>query len=192
MPDCRIAYIRVSTADQHLDRQKETLTSYHIDKWFEDKASGKNTIRTGFQQMMEFCREGDHLYVASMDRLARNLKDLLETVQTLQQKKVSITFVKENISLSAEKEASPINKLLLSMMGAVAEFERALILERQKEGIAIAKRKGVYKGRKPIAAEILELARKKHQEGIPVTRIAKDLKIGRATLYRHFVHAQKP
>lgn len=185
MQGFHIAYIRVSSADQHLDRQKEKLASCRIDKWFEDHASGKNTIRPGFQQMMEFCREGDHLYVASMDRLARNLKDLLETVQKLQRKKVALTFLKENITLSAEKESSPINKLLLSMMGAVAEFERALILERQKEGIEIAKKKGVYKGRKPLSSTVIEQAQKKYRDGVPITRIAKDLGVGRSSLYRH-------
>lgn len=142
----KVAYARVSSQDQNLDRQLEAFKLITPDRIFTDKLSGKNIDRPGFQDMMDYVRDGDHLYVASMDRLARNLKDLLEVTESLQKKGVAVHFLKENISLDPTGDQSPIAKLLLSMMGAVAEFERSLIRERQAEGIAIAKTRGVYKG----------------------------------------------
>lgn len=141
----KVAYARVSSQDQNLDRQLEAFKLITPDRIFTDKLSGKNIDRPGFQDMMDYVRDGDHLYVASMDRLARNLKDLLEVTESLQKKGVAVHFLKENISLDPTGDQSPIAKLLLSMMGAVAEFERSLIRERQAEGIAIAKTRGVYK-----------------------------------------------
>ena len=126
-----------------------------------------------------------HLYVASMDRLARNLKDLLEVSELLQKKGVAIHFLKENLSLIPSGDQSPISKLLLSMMGAVAEFERALIRERQAEGIALAKTRGVYKGRSPVSATLISQAKEKIAMGVPISRVAKNLKIGRTTIYKY-------
>ena len=118
----KIGYVRVSTVDQNTDRQEEELRLRGIEKFFIDKASGKNTERPALNNLIDFVREGDHVYVCSMDRLARNLKDLLTLVQLLETKKVSITFLQGDITFDAMEKSSSINKLLLSMLGAVAEF----------------------------------------------------------------------
>lgn len=183
----KVGYARVSSTEQNLDRQLESFKALGLDKVFEDKVSGKNTDRPGFQQMMDYVREGDEVFVHSMDRLARNLQDLLRVSETLQQKGVSLHFLKEHISLMPNGENSAISKLLLSMMGAVAEFERSLIRERQAEGIALAKERGIYRGRKPIDSEIIETAKKKFAEGVPVTRIARELGVCRSALYKYGV-----
>jgi len=141
----RIGYKHVSTVDQNTGRQLEGVP---VDKIFEDKASGKNTARPQLQAALGFCREGDTLVVHSMDRLARNLTDLRILVKDLTNRGVVVQFVKESLTFTGED--SPMANLLLSMLGAVAEFERALILERQREGIALAKAEGKYHGRKPI------------------------------------------
>ncbi len=188
----RVGYIRVSSESQNLDRQVTRLSSLKLDKIFTDTTSGKNVDRIGFQQMLEYLREGDELFVCSMDRLARNLNDLLTVTDTLQKRGVSIHFLKENLVLSPKGETSAISKLLLSMMGAVAEFERALIRERQQEGIVLAKARGVYKGRKPIDAAVIEKAKELIELGIPISRVAKDLKICRGTIYQYLKKAKEP
>lgn len=181
----RIGYARVSSVDQHLDRQLAQFKERGIEKIFTDKVSGKNTDRPGFQQMMEFVREGDELYVCSMDRMARNLKDLLSITETLQDKGVSVHFLKENISLVPTGEKSALTKLLMAMIGAVAEFERSLILERQREGIQQAKKRNVYKGRVPIDQETIQKARQMVNDGMSKVVVAKKLGIGRTTLYKY-------
>ena len=180
-----IGYARVSSNDQNLERQLEALKVLGIIRIYTDKTSGKNTDRPGFLQMMDYVREGDHVYVCSMDRLARSLKDLLEVNERFQKKGVAIHYLKENITIDPNGNLSPISKLLLSMMGAVAEFERALIRERQAEGIALAKKRGVYKGRAPIDAEIIAKVKEKIALGIPITKVAKELGIGRTTIYKY-------
>ena len=139
----RIGYIRVSSFDQNTERQLESI---NVNKIFTDKASGKVTHRPQLIALMEFIREGDTLVIHSMDRLARNLDDLRGIVSRLTQKGVAIEFVKEHLTFTSE--ATPMVHLMLSVMSAFAEFERSLIKERQREGIAIAKLKGTYKGRK--------------------------------------------
>jgi DNA invertase Pin-like site-specific DNA recombinase len=139
----RIGYIRVSSFDQNPERQ---LDQVQVDKLFNDKASGKDTQRTQLDALLSFAREGDTVVVHSMDRLARNLDDLRRLVQTLTKRGIRIEFVKECLSFTGED--SPMANLLLSVMGAFAELERALIGERQREGIALAKQRGVYRGRK--------------------------------------------
>ena len=138
----QIGYRRVSTLDQNSARQ---LDGVELDEAFEDKASGKDTDRPQFQACIKHCRKGDTLHIHSMDRAARNLDDLRRVVKELTGKGVVVKFHKEGLTFTGED--SPMANLLLSMLGAVAEFERALILERQREGIAVAKAKGVYKGR---------------------------------------------
>lgn len=140
-----IAYARVSTIDQNEERQVEALKKHNIDKWFTEKVSGKNTDRPELKKMIEFAREGDIIYIHSLDRLARSTKDLLDIVEELQTKGIHLSSNKENIDTS-----TATGKLMLTMIGAIAEFERANLLERQKEGIAIAKENGKYKGRKSI------------------------------------------
>lgn len=179
-----VGYARVSSADQNLARQLEQLKSENTDKIFEDKASGATTKRPAFQQMMEYVREGDTIVVCSMDRLARNLTDLLNTTKELQAKGVSIRFLKESILLDASGSDATMTKLLMSMLGAVAEFERSMIRERQREGIELAKKRGVYKGRKPTDVAVIEKAREKINLGIPLAKVARDAGLARSTLYR--------
>lgn len=140
-----IAYIRVSTIDQNEARQKEALKKYNIDKWYIEKVSGKNTDRPKFKEMIEYVREGDTIYIMDFSRLSRSTSDLLKIMETLQKRKITLISLKENIDTS-----TPTGKLMLTMIGAINEFERANLLERQKEGIEIAKKNKKYKGRKPI------------------------------------------
>lgn len=140
----RVGYIRVSSVDQNTVRQ---LDGVGVDRVFTDRASGKDTARPKLEEMLAFVRDGDTVLVHSMDRLARNLDDLRRVVRTLTGKGVRVEFVKENLTFTGED--SPMATLLLSVMGAFAEFERALILERQREGITAAKQRGVYTGRTP-------------------------------------------
>ena len=138
----RVGYRRVSTTQQNLDRQDLG----DVEKMFEEKVSGKNTDRAALQEMIEFVREGDAVVVYSIDRLARDLRDLQSIIQQLNDKGVSVEFVSEKLAFSGAADA--FSKLQLQMMGAFVEFERSIIKQRQAEGIAKAKAKGVYKGRK--------------------------------------------
>src|SRR5215212_8374867 len=139
----RVGYIRVSTLDQEAGRQLEGI---QLDRTFTDHASGKDTKRPQLEELLSFVRTGDTVFVHSMDRLARNLDDLRRIVQALTNKGVRIEFVKENLTFTGED--SPMASLMLSVMGAFAEFERSLIKERQREGIALARKRGAYRGRK--------------------------------------------
>lgn len=178
----RIGYIRVSTFDQNTDRQLEGIA---LDKIFTDKASGKDVHRPEFIRLLEFVREGDVVIVHSMDRLARNLDDLRSIVNRLTKKGILVEFVKEKLTFTGQD--SPMSNLLLSVMGAFAEFERSLIRERQLEGIAIAKTKGVYKGRKKsLNSEQVEKMKMLIEQGVTKTRVAKELGVSRETLYKYF------
>ena len=140
-----IANVRESTVEQNEERQLEGLQKYNIDKWFTEKVSGKNTDRPQLKTMIDYAREGDTIYIWDFSRLSRSVKDLLNIVETLQDKKIHLVSIKENLDTS-----TPTGKLMLTMIGAINEFERTNLLERQKEGIAIAKKEGKYKGRKEI------------------------------------------
>ena len=140
-----IAYVRVSSVDQNEERQLEGLKKYNIDKWFTEKVSAKNTNRPELRAMLEFARECDTIYIHSFDRLARSTQDLLSLVDELQAKKIYLVSNKENIDSS-----TATGKLMLTMIGAINTFERENMLERQREGIAIAKAEGKFKGRKEI------------------------------------------
>lgn len=183
----RVGYIRVSSDDQNPERQLEKLK---VDKSFLDIASGKNTKRPQFQALMDFIRQGDTLVVHSMDRLARNLVDLRNIVQSLVKRGIRVEFMKENLAFTGED--SPMSILLLSMMGAFAEFERSIIRERQAEGIALAKKRGEYSGRKPALnkEQVLEILQR-IQSGEKKSLIAKALGIGRSTLYKYICSCQK-
>jgi len=173
-----IGYIRVSTVDQKTDRQ---LDGIQLDRVFTDKCSGSTTERPQLEQLKAHVREGDIVHVHSIDRMARNLEDLLDLIRFFDNKGVQVQFKKENMTFGGA-ENNPMQKLILSVMGSVAEFERAIILERQREGIEKAKQRGVYKGRKKSVDrdKVLEL----HQQGVKKMQIAKKLGIGRATVYR--------
>ena len=176
----RIGYARVSSFDQNLDRQ---LVDANVKKVFTDKASGKDTQRPELDRLLAFVREGDTIVVHSMDRLARNLDDLRRLVQMLTKRGVRIEFVKESLTFVGED--SPMANLMLSVMGAFAEFERALIRERQSEGIALAQKRGAYRGRKKALSrdQVVEL-RKRVIGGEQKAKLARELGISRETLYQ--------
>ena len=177
----RIGYIRVSDGDQNPERQLQAIA---VDKLFTDTASGKDTHRPQLRAMLDYVREGDTVIVHSMDRLARNLDDLRHLVKTLTGKRIRGEFVKEHLTFTGDD--SPLAALLLSVMGAFAEFERALIRERQREGIALAQKRGAYKGRKPSLRpdQVAEL-RQKAQAGAKKTVLAREYGISRETVYQY-------
>ena len=181
----RIGYVRVSSLDQNPERQLESVP---IDRVFTDKASGKDTRRPELDRALAFVREGDTLVVHSMDRLARNLDDLRRLVQQLTTRGVSVTFVKEGLTFTGED--SPMATLMLSVMGAFAEFERALIKERQREGIALAKQRGAYRGRKQaLSSAQAEDLRRRAAAGEPKAALARAFGISRDTLYEYLKRA---
>lgn len=175
----QIAYIRVSTIEQNEQRQVEAMQQYRIEKWFIEKVSAKDTNRPKLQELLEFAREGDVIHIHDFSRLARSTKDLLDIVEMLNKKGVTLISNKENIDTS-----TPTGKLMLTMIGAINEFERTNLLERQREGIAIAKRNGKYKGRKPISIPDFNKQYQRYlQREIPSkTELAKILHISRPTL----------
>jgi DNA invertase Pin-like site-specific DNA recombinase len=177
----RIGYIRVSSFEQNPERQLEQVD---VGKLFTDKASGKDTHRPELDALLSFVREGDTVVVHSMDRLARNLDDLRRLVQKLTKRGVRIEFVKENLTFTGED--SPIANLMLSVMGAFAEFERALIHERQREGIALARQRGAYRGRKrALSPEQVTDLRMRAAAGEQKAKLARELGISRETLYQY-------
>ena len=177
----RIGYVRVSSLDQNTERQ---LDGVEVDRTFTDKASGKDTQRPQLKAALEYARDGDTLLVHSMDRLARNAEDLLRIVRELTGRGVTIEFVKNRLTFSAN--ADPMGKLMLTMLAAFGEFERDLIRERQREGIAIAKAKGVYKGRKKAlpSEQLQELVELAHS-GMPKAELARSYGISRETVYQY-------
>ncbi len=177
----RVGYIRVSSFEQNPERQLEQVP---VDRVFTDKASGKDVQRPQLDQLIAFVRDGDTVVVHSMDRLARNLDDLRKLVQTFTQRGVCIEFVKEHLIFTGED--SPIAQLMLSVMGAFAEFERALIRERQREGIALAKQRGVYRGRKKsLHPDQVHELRQRAFAGEAKTRLAQEFGISRETVYQY-------
>lgn len=177
----RVGYIRVSSLDQNTARQLEGV---ELDKTFSDKASGKDVKRPQLQAALEYLRDGDVLVVHSMDRLARNLVDLRTMVEELTGRGVRVQFVKENLIFTGDDTSAA--KLLLNVMGAVAEFERSLLKERQREGIAIAKKAGVYKGRKPsLSPDRVKELRARVAAGEKKAALAREFGISRETLYQY-------
>lgn len=176
-----VGYVRVSSAGQNDARQLDGLS---LDKTFTDKVSGKDTQRPQLQALLEFVREGDTVLVHSLDRLARSLKDLEDIVTGLTGRGVTVSFVSQGMTFTGQD--SPMNTLMLQMLGAVAQFERSLILERQREGIAIAKTQGVYKGRKASldAAQVAQL-KGLIDGGMPKAQAAVKLGVSRATVYSY-------
>lgn len=174
----RIAYVRVSTVEQNEARQIEALEKYGIEKWFTEKVSAKDTNRPQLQQMLDFAREGDTIYIHDFSRLARSVRDLLDITERLQEKGIHLVSNKENINTS-----TPTGKLMLTMIAGINEFERTNLLERQKEGIAIAKRNGVYSGRKPFTSDKFDgLYSQYISREINKSEFAKLLEVSRPTL----------
>ena len=177
----RVAYTRVSSLDQNTGRQ---LDGVAVDRTFTDTASGKDVTRPQLAAMLNFVREGDTVIVHSMDRLARNLDDLRRIVRELTTRGVRVQFAKEQLTFTGEDTA--MANLLLSVMGAFAEFERALIGERQREGIALAKKRGAYTGRKPaLSNDQAQDLRARAATGEPKASLAREFGISRQTLYQY-------
>ncbi|MCQ9342090.1 recombinase family protein [Corynebacterium phoceense] len=180
----KIGYARVSSKDQNLERQTAALKKEKVFRIFTDTASGSSTHRPGLDGALNYLRPGDQLIVTSMDRLARSLIDLHRLVGDLTARDVSVKFIKEGQTYSLN--STPLAKLMLGLLGSVAEFARAIIRERQAEGIARAKERGVYKGRaKVLTDEQLAQAREWVGEGVPKAEVARRLGIGRTTLYSY-------
>ncbi|MCA9508582.1 MAG: recombinase family protein [Myxococcales bacterium] len=178
----RVGYIRVSSLEQNVGRQLEGI---QVDRTYEDRVSAKDLQRPNLQAMITYVREGDIVVVHSMDRLARNLDDLRYLVKTITQKGVAVEFIKENITFSGDD--TPMANLMLSVMGAFAEFERSLSKERQREGVALAKARGAYKGRKKVLSEdkVEALKRRVNDALETKAKIARDFGISRETLYQY-------
>ena len=178
----RVGYIRVSTLDQNTQRQ---LDGIPLDKTFTDKVSGKDINRPQLQAALNHVRAGDTLVVHSMDRLARNVEHMLRLVMELNERGVSVEFIKENMVFAAGKE-DPRSALMFTMLSAFAQFERALIKERQREGIALAKAEGKYRGRKPmLSPEKVALLRQRVTEKANKSKLAEEFGISRETLYQY-------
>lgn len=177
----RVGYVRVSSIEQNTARQ---LDGERLHRTFTDQVSGKNTDRPQLDALLAHVREGDEVVVHSFDRLARDLDDLRRLVTDLTARGVQVHFLKERLIFTGED--SPMSNLLLNIMGAFAEFERAMIRERQREGIEVAKRKGVYKGRKKALtpAQAAEVQRRV-QAGESKAAVARDVGVSRETLYRY-------
>ena len=179
--DQRIGYVRVSSFDQNPDRQLDGIPLVRV---FTDKASGADTKRPELARLLDFVRDGDTVVVHSLDRLARNLDELRRLVSDLTKRGVRIEFVKEGLTFTGED--SPMANLMLSVMGAFAEFERALLRERQREGIGQAKLRGVYAGRKrALTGKQIAAIKKRVEAGEKKAHVARDLGISRETLYRY-------
>lgn len=176
-------YIRVSTIEQNTERQ---LKDIPCDRVYEEKISGKDTNRPQLQAMLSNIRVGDIINIHEMSRLARNTRDLLNLVEDITSKGATIIFHKENLTFRGDGKQDPYQKMMMTMLGAVAELERSILLERQREGIAIAKAKGKYKGgkNKLVDTQIAEL-NVLYKQGIPVARIAKQFKVSRPTVYSY-------
>ena len=177
-----VAYVRVSIVKQNEARQREALKEYDIDRWFIEKASGKDTKRPELQAMLDYIREDDTVYVEEFSRLGRSTADLLSIVQRIEDTGAKFISIKENFDTK-----TPARKLQMTMMAAIAEFERAMILERQREGIAIAKREGKYKGRKAISVpNIGDYYDRYMSRQETKTSISAELGISRTTLDKLF------
>lgn len=177
-----IAYVRVSTIDQNEGRQRAALQPYSIDKWFIEKISGKNADRPKLQEMLEYIREDDTVYVEEFSRLGRSTADLLSIVRQIEEAGAKFVSIKEQFDTK-----TPAGKLQMTMLAAISEFERDMILERQREGIALAKLEGKYKGRKRISIpNIGEYYDRYMMRKANKTQLAAELNISRNTLDRLF------
>lgn len=183
----RVAYVRVSSLDQNPDRQLEAVGECH--RVFLDREQGSHerlSSRAQLEELIQYVREGDHVVVASMDRLARSVIDLNTITQRIVAKGVSVDFLKERLTFRAGAGEDPFAQFQMNLMGSFAQFEREMIRQRQAEGIAAAKRRGVYKGRaRLLGDEEIREVREQAARGVPKARIAREWKISRSTLYRY-------
>lgn len=177
----KVGYVRVSTVEQHEERQTRDLTEAGAEKLFLDKLSGKDTNRPALQEMIEFVRAGDTVLVSEFSRLARSTRDLLDIVQTLQDKGVTVISRKESLDTS-----TPQGRMMLTVIAGMAEFERTLMLQRQKEGIAIAKEQGKYKGRQKTEKpkEWQEWREQYQTRQITATKLAERCGVSRPVIYK--------
>ena len=180
----QVGYIRVSSADQNTARQLQDIS---LDKVFEDKCSGRDTNRPQLKACLEYLREDDTLHVHSLDRLARNVEDLLAIVRDLTERGVKVIFHKENLTFTPDTpdNSNSMSRLMLTIMGAIAEFERSLIKERQREGIVIAKKSGKYRGRPSSITEDIrnEICHLK-ATGVSIAAIARKFGRNRQWVYK--------
>lgn len=174
-----IGYARVSTTDQNFEAQLEQLQAAACSKIYQEKASGVKVDRPELAAMLDFCREGDTVVVCKLDRIARGTAHLLTIVDTLEKKGVGFKVLNINLDTS-----TPTGKLMLSMLAAIGQFEREMMLERQREGVEIAKKAGKYKGRKPTAKEQAGKVMEMLGQGMTKQAVADALKIGVASVYR--------
>ena len=183
----KLGYVRVSTVEQNESRQLETMKKYDVEKIFSEKVSAKDANRPRLQELLEFAREGDTIYIHDFSRLARSTQDLLCIVDDLNNRGIHLVSSKEQIDTN-----TPTGKLLLTVIAAIAQFERENLKERQREGIAIAKKNGVYKGRKPIQIEDFDTHYNRWlTRQVTKTQLAKELGISRQTLYNLFAKYER-
>ena len=183
-----VAYVRVSSADQCTDRQ--TFEGVSVEKTFTDKCSGGTRNRPALSEMLGYVREGDTIVCHSIDRLARDLGDLMHLVQTLTRRGVSVQFIKEGLTFTGEN--NPMQDLMMQIFGAVAQFERALIRERQKEGQIAARAKGKVPGRRPkLSPEQITVIKARVSTHEPKAQIARDFGISRETLYAYLKNSRE-
>lgn len=182
----RIGYIRVSTQEQNVARQEVLMKALGVDEIFIDRMSGKNTDRPELKRMMEYVRRGDTVVVESISRFARNTRDLLELIEQLEEKEVVFLSQKEAIDTS-----TPTGKFMLTVFGAVAQLERDYLLQRQREGIEIAKRQGKYAGRKPIKRDNFNVVVSQWKKGqITAVQAMSQLKMSKSTFYRRLKNGE--
>lgn len=183
----KIGYVRISTEDQNTARQEVVMQQLGVDEVFIDKSSGKNTDRPELKRMMAYVRRGDTVVVESISRFARNTRDLLDLMEELSAKEVAFVSQKEAIDTT-----TPTGKFMLTVFGAVAELEREYILQRQREGIAVAKANGVYKGRKPITRPSFDAVVSEWRSGsITAVEAMRRLDMKPSTFYRKVKAASK-
>ena len=186
----KVVYIRVSSEDQETARQEELTIG--ADKVFLEKVSGKNRERKQLREMIAYVREGDKIHVWSLDRLARNMRDLLNIVEEVTSKGVDISFEKNNMSFGPNSTATPEQILMFQILASFAEFERTLIRQRQAEGIAIAKAAGKYAGRKKaLNTKQIEEVRRLKEDGVAISKIAAKFKVSRHTIYTYLKDDQR-
>ena len=187
-----IGYIRVSTFEQHCDRQlRDLIDNKELDRVFIDKCSGKNTDRPQLQECLQYIRSGDTLHIHSTDRLARSVADLTRIVKELLNRNINLHFHKENLIFSADKK-NPMNEFMLHILSSVAELELSLIHERQKEGIAEARKRNAYKNvgrKKSLNEEAVQIIKSKITNGQSISSIAREYSITRATVYSYIKKA---